>query len=339
MKSKRTLLYGLSAGLAMAVLILDTKTAFAGAQSGVALCVRTVIPSLFPFILLSILITGSLAGRQIPLLRPLGKLCRIPTGGESLLLAGLLGGYPVGAQCVAQAYRTGSLSKSDARRMLGFCSNAGPSFIFGMAAVLFSSPAAAWVLWGIHILAALLTAMLLPGKPGQAVKTAQRRQVGISDALQQSLRVMAGICGWVVVFRIVIEFCQRWFLWLLPEAGAVLFCGVLELTNGCCMLSQLGSEGLRFVLCAVMLGFGGACVGMQTVTVTRGIGTGMYFPGKLLQCLLSFLLAIGVRPLLFQEEPQGSAIPILMAVFAAGVCLLLLYRLKNNSSNLTLQGV
>lgn len=341
MNSKRTLLYGLLSGLAMAVMILDTKTAISGAQIGVELCIRTVVPSLFPFIILSILLTNSLTGQRIPVLRPLGKLCRIPDGGESLLLAGLLGGYPVGAQCVAQAYRTGSISKNDARRMLGFCSNAGPAFIFGMAGGLFTSAAAAWALWGIHILSALLTGMLLPGGADRQAYSAECKQTGISAALQQSLRVMAGICGWVVVFRIIIGFCHRWFLWLLPEAASIMISGILELTNGCCMLSDLNSQPLRFVLCAVMLGFGGVCVAMQTVTVTQDVGTGLYFPGKLLQCLISFIFAILVQPLIFPEEQWITASPVLLAcaVSVAGALLFLLRGMKNNSSNLAPQGV
>ena len=41
----------------MLVLILDGKAALLGAQAGVELCLNTVIPSLFPFFVLSVLLT------------------------------------------------------------------------------------------------------------------------------------------------------------------------------------------------------------------------------------------------------------------------------------------
>ena len=47
---------------AMLALILDSKTALLGAQSGLDLCVRTVIPSLFPFFVISILLTAPFGG-------------------------------------------------------------------------------------------------------------------------------------------------------------------------------------------------------------------------------------------------------------------------------------
>ena len=131
---------GIGAASAMAILILDGKTAITGAQDGIALCLQTVIPSLFPFILLSILLTNTLLGHAIPLLRPLGRLFHLPSGSESLLICAFLGGYPVGAQTVSSLFQNGQLPRSTADRMLTFCNNAGPAFLFGMTA----AKAAAW---------------------------------------------------------------------------------------------------------------------------------------------------------------------------------------------------
>ena len=94
---------GIFASLGMLLLILDTKTAIQGAQEGIRLCIMTVIPSLFPFFVLSSLLTGALTGVRLRFLRPIGKLCRMPAGSESLLLIGMLGGYPTGAKSAADA--------------------------------------------------------------------------------------------------------------------------------------------------------------------------------------------------------------------------------------------
>ena len=159
---KHNLRTAIAASAAMLVLILDGKTALTGASEGIGICLNTLIPSLFPFFLLSILLTGALGEQDIPLLRPVAKLCRIPNGAESLLAIGLLGGYPVGAQNVALAYRSGQLSKEQAARMITFCNNAGPAFIFGILGSIFSFPAVPWLLWTIHIISALLVGISLP---------------------------------------------------------------------------------------------------------------------------------------------------------------------------------
>lgn len=341
MKSNKAALRIAVPGLAMIILILDAKTAIAGAQDGVELCIRTVVPALFPFIFLSILVTGSFIGKRISILRPLEKLCRIPSGAGSLLLVGLLGGYPVGAQCVTQAYRQGQLPKDTARRMLGFCSNAGPSFLFGMLAGVFSRPSALWVLWGIHILSALLTGVLLPGGSISPVPVIPTPAPSPAAALERSVKVTANICGWVIVFRVTLAFFQRWFFWLFPDEVAIAISGLLELTNGCCRLPQVETEGLRFLLAALFLSFGGICVLMQTLSVTQGLGSGLYFPGKLVQLLVSFVLVWLVQPLLFPTEARAVIHPLFPAGTILGLCVfcVIVKIAKIHGSNLARQGV
>ena len=78
--------------LGMLGLILDSRRAMFGAAEGVELCLTAVIPSLLPFLFLSMLLTDRLWGRKNRLLRPLGRLFRLPDGSEALLIPGLLGG-------------------------------------------------------------------------------------------------------------------------------------------------------------------------------------------------------------------------------------------------------
>lgn len=324
---------------AMAILILDAKTALSGAGEGVMLCIRTVIPSLFPFLFFSVMVTGSLMGQTNWVLRPIGRLCRIPAEAENLLAVGLLGGYPIGAQCIAQAYREGAISKNDAHRMLGFCSNAGPSFLFGMLSGIFSEGSTAWYLWGVHLLSAILTGMLLPGGSTGFVRVSHSTAPSPAEALRKSMTAMGTICGWVVLFRVLLAFLQRWFFWLLPKEADILLSGFLELTNGCCSLSLVTDESARFVLASILLGFGGVCVGLQTVSVTQGLGTGLYFPGKLIQAGISCLLCFMLQTVLFPGEVQEFPILFLILPGILLLGLLILKNRENRSSNLARQGV
>lgn len=277
----------IGAALGVLMLILDGQTALSGAQEGITLCLRTVIPALFPFFTLSPLLIANMDGRW---LRPAGKLCGIPKGAEGLLLVGFLGGYPTGAQCVAQSARSGQLSKAQAQRMLSFCNNAGPSFLFGMVAQLFPGTGYAWLLWGIHIISALLTALLLPREDSGPVSLSAANMT-LPQALRNAVLTMALVCGWVIFFRIGIAFLSRWFLWLLPRTAQVIAVGILELSNGCWALREIEQISLRFLICSGMLGFGGVCVSLQTRSVTGGLSMKTYFLGKLLQTGISLLLA------------------------------------------------
>lgn len=258
-------------GLGMLVLILDSPTALAGASEGVALCLRTLIPGLFPFFVLSGMLTAAM-----------------PRGG--LLLSGILGGYPVGARNAAESWRNGQLSKEEAERMAVLCNCPGPAFIFGVAGQLFP-PAKTTLLWGIYLTSVAVLWLLLPKSHCATIGN----PVTLPEAMQSAMKAMASVCGWVVLMRTVLAVLDRWTLWILPGWGQALAAGLLELTNGMVMLGTV-EENLRFVLAAGMLGFGGICVALQTMGVTQGLSLKRYFPGKVLQgCICTILSALVVN--------------------------------------------
>ena len=306
-------------------LILDSETAVKGTSEGLELCIRTVIPSLFPFFFCSVVLTSGIAGKRLKLLSFLNRLCGIPVGAESLFLLGLLGGYPVGAQAVKQAWEEGRLQTKDARRMLGFCSNCGPSFLFGITSVLFSSQAIPWFLWGIHVLSALITGILIPGKATNAtVAVTDNTKICIAEALGKAVHITANVCGWIILARCMTAFLDKWLLryFSLPvRLGAI---GFLELANGCIGLKDIPSEPLRFVLSAGFLGFGGLCVCLHTVSVTSSLGTGWYFPGKLFQFSLSVVLAELVAAALY----SGTRFHVAGLLFPVGAVLIIYLKKK-----------
>ena len=311
---------GSFAALGILLLILDTRTALAGARDGITLCINSVVPSIFPFLVLSGILTSTILGANLKILYPLGRLVGIPNGMEGIFLTGILAGYPVGAQSVHHAWEQKQLSTETARRMLAFCSNAGPSFLFGILSMQFSSPGSLWVLWGIHVLSAIMVGALLPGKSKKTKIINQSAPVTLPQALKKAVVTMGMICGWIILFRVILAFWDRWLLWRLPTPAQVTVHGILELANGCCNLSQISPQGLRFVLASSMLSFGGICVLLQTVSVTDKLGIGQYLIGKLLQTALSLILSVIMQNFLFSPADRlhisviGMLFPVLFCI-------------------------
>ena len=277
------------AALGMLVLILDSKNSIAAASQGVDICIRTVIPSLFPFFVLSILLTGSMGSTSA--LIPLEKLFR-SRGCGPILITGLLGGYPVGAQAAALGYSSDQLSQAQANRLIMFCSQAGPSFLFGMAAHQFPEGKYAWLLWLVQILSALCVARMIPAPEWAKTAKADASSITLSQAMKKAIFSMASVCGWVVLFRVILDFLQRFVFFPFPKSIIILLSGLLELTNGCLLLSEIPSLTLRFLWAALMLNFGGICVMMQTSSFIEGLKLKYYIRGKLLQTLFSLLFSL-----------------------------------------------
>lgn len=290
MKNKWRNVSALAVFVALFILIIDTKTAILGAKAGITQCITVIIPSLFPFFIVCSVFCQCMQHQDLGYLSPLCRICKIPKGAEPLLLISFLGGYPIGAREITAAYEEGKLNRSDAERMLGFCNNAGPSFIFGILALQFSNRSVGILLLLIQILSAILTAVILPGRPSESISITTKTRDFI-DAFNGSIRAIIAVCGWIVLFRVVISFLQQWILWALPDSASITISGILELATGCTQLHRIENDGVRMILGSALLSLGGICVYLQTRSVTNSLSLDMYFPGKLIQCCIAIILS------------------------------------------------
>ena len=308
---------------AMFVMIIDSKTSFSGAREGIELCMNVVIPSLYPFMVLSMIITSFTSNYQIRFLRRIANWLHLSPQGFQIYLISLLGGYPVGAQCICQAYQAGTIDKSEAERMLTFSNNAGPAFIFGIGLRILGRPWMCWAVWIIHILASTITAILTPGS--QLYLSTKENPIPLSSStsiIQKSVAVMATVCSWIILFRVILSFLQRWIMWILPRNWCILFAGILELANGSINLAELPSSADRLILFSFILGFGGICVLLQTKSVLSSSKLSFcnYFPGKLSHAAVSFLLSLPVASLLCENLVYSNYFIPTLGAMALCIC-------------------
>ena len=204
----------LTLSAAACALLFFPETASAAVVRGLRQCGAAILPSLFPFFICANLIT-ELSLTRIPA-RLLGRLMRpvFHLGGTSsaALVLGLVGGYPAGAQAVAQLYESGSISQEEAGRLLLFCNNAGPAFVTGVCGVcVLGSAKAGLLLYAVHVFCALLTGVLLrgplPDAAPPAAHTSPEKAPGFAAAFITSVK-RAGtaalqVCMFVVAFSVL----------------------------------------------------------------------------------------------------------------------------------------
>lgn len=281
--------------LLAAALLWDAAGAAEAVRRGIELCLASVIPALFPFFVVSSLLVSLGAGHAARVLeRPFRALFRCGGVGAAAFLLGMLGGYPVGAATVASLVRQGDVSPAEGQRLLAFCSNAGPSFIIGVAGLtVFGSARTGAYLYLIHITAAMAAGFLLRGRRAVTGGTYHppARPGLISaflSAVQGAASAMGRVCAFVVFFLVLLSLTER-VTGPLPPGAA----GFLELTNGVLRLSPTRTG---FITAAALLGWGGLSVHCQTASVLDGTNVPLdrYFLGKALQSLLSALLAAAV---------------------------------------------
>ena len=299
----RNVLFSLLLTVCAAGLLLFPSQSAQAARDGMTLCFQTIIPSLFPFFVLSSLFISCGAANAFSrtlrgVMRPLFGLSG---AGASALALGLLGGYPVGARTAAELFSAGTIPREEAERLLGFCNNAGPGFILGMCAgAVFHSPRTGLYLYLVHVASAILTGMLLCRDLPHRARTRSGKSTSqaaapfsshFPAAVQSALSGILNVCAFVVLFMVLL----RLLLLLLPPELSdnslfPLLPGFIELSNG---VAALSCSRLGFVLCAVLLAWGGLSVHAQTLSVldTSTLSLRWYWRGKIMQAALSAPLA------------------------------------------------
>ena len=292
--------------LSAALLFLFPEITVTGTKLGLQVCAASILPMLFPFFVISNIWSGlgysEKIGRHFSSM--MQKLFHLPGRAASALLLGLIGGYPAGAQAVVTQYKHKELTKEDAERLILFCNNAGPAFIFGVAGQqLFHSFFVGAVLYFIHIVSAILIGVLFrPAlSTGKTAAAAQIKSPGFHSVLTASVR-QAGqtaiqVCTFVIFFSVLTSYLQTF---LENSLFTTFLLGSVELASGAWLLQDVSNKAVCFCLISFLLGWGGFCVAFQTLSILdeTDLPQGKYLLCKLLQGLMSFLLALAITPFL-----------------------------------------
>ena len=285
------------------------------AREGLQLCANVILPSLFPFFVLSNLVV------ELGFARCLGRaaeglmwpLFRVGGAGASALVLGFVGGYPVGARTAVRLYETGQLSKPEVQRLLTFCNNSGPAFILGVVgAGVFGSGRMGLLLYLVHAAASLCVGLIarffgprIPRPPRQDTPTIQtvRFSAAFTDSIKTAFSSVLNICAFVIFFAVILRLLSLCgvmdaIVSLLsipplpfdPSAARQLLTGLMELSSGVTSLAG-GSAEQTLPLAAFMLGWAGLCVHCQVSSFLSdsGLSALPYLLGKTLHGLLSAL--------------------------------------------------
>ncbi len=299
--------------LCAGALLAFPRETSAYALAGVELCLKSVVPSLLPFFVL----TALFQERALPLrlgkrLEPVfRRLFRLSGAGGSVLLLGLVSGYPVGAAAASALYRSGGCGKEEAQRLLAAANNCGPAFLLGiLGGRVFGRAEPAFCLLAIHICVTLWLALLLGALPGAEPEAVNARYgvtplpAAFPKAVARAGESVLTVCAYVILFSVPVRF--------LPEVP--LLRGAVELTGG--LAAMEGFTPLNAAAAAFLFGWGGLSVCAQVLRHAQEAGLRMlpYLGWRLLHGLVSALAAwvSFTRPLLLLPLAAAMA----WAIFA-----------------------
>lgn len=287
-----------------------------GVRDGLSLAAGQALPALFPFFLASGLLVRSGLAQALtrPAARPLAWLYHLPSSAAPAVILGLTGGYPVGTATTVDLLRQGVLSRDTAARVNAFCNCASPGFCIGLAGLgIFGSARTGAILYGIHILTALLTGLLVarqaqpisePITPPPSDRASMQSFPAVfCAAVQQAAATALTVTAFLTVFCVLLRLTQP-LLTYLPYGKAL--SGMLELTSGLDALRALPlPSNVKLTLTSFLLGFGGLAVQFQARALAEPAGLSMH--GFTACKLLHGAMAAALTALITRISP--SALP------------------------------
>ena len=164
--------------LAVFIAILCYPNSSAAFTEGLKLWLICVLPSVFPFTVLSAVISNNPAAAKLAyLFSPLSeKVFKINGNGAYAFFLSTLSGYPVGAKVVSELSNKGLLSENETLRAAIICSTASPVFLIsGIGAAAFNSLLFGALLFVTQVVSAFCVGVILSfaeTSPSRPEKTA-----------------------------------------------------------------------------------------------------------------------------------------------------------------------
>ena len=273
-----------------------------GVSRGIDLAVSKLIPSLFPFMVISDMIVNTQASLVLSRIigKPFSKLFAISSEGGAAFVFGMLFGFPVGILFAIGLYEDGRIDRRELSRLSLFVSMPSPAFFvsavgeglfgsaqFGLATYLCALFA--------NIIIGVATRGLFLASAGEylcARGRGERAKGGNAfiGAVTSSAKALLSISSFVVFFSMICEVIEYLLEPIIKnEVFFALFFGSMEMTGGVARASMLGAYGAP--IAAAILGFSGISVLCQFLSVTRSckLPIGGYLLAKLFLAAMGFL--------------------------------------------------
>ena len=298
--------------LAAAGLLCLPDAAATGMRRGLSLCAERLVPSLFPFLVISgtVARTGlcdKLGAHLHGLTRRLFGLPGVCTAG---IIIGFVGGYPAGASVAAALTRDGRITREEGRRMLRFCVNAGPAFLIGtVGAGMLGSPQSGALLLAAHWLASLCIGCFgrrpadRSPRPNPLLAAARPLPAALTEAVNESAAALLSMSGFVAFAASLLSVLDALGT---PVAVTAVAAGVTEVSLG--SLAVLRTGPLMPFWLGLILGWGGLSVHGQIAVFAapEGLLTRDFILARVRHGLLAGVLSWG----LFRVFPPEIAVAV-----------------------------
>lgn len=255
------------------------------------MCAEILIPSVFPFMVLTNLLISCNFDRIIGhiIKRPFEAVFHLNSNLASAYFLGLIAGFPQGAYAICNIYNKGGCTKDEAEQALCFCNNTGPAFAIAAIGTMYNDIRTGITVYILQICISILYGIITrPRSISQSSYTPIEKKTDLSvipHAITSSVIPMLNICAYVVIFSLISALITILPLPVYIKGFVLSLCEISSAT------AYIARYSLPIAFTGFALLWSGICVHMQTYSaVMRDFSIKKYCIGKLIQGISVFLI-------------------------------------------------
>lgn len=309
---KQKILYFIILLIILLYLIFNTKNAVNAIKDGAILFFNGVLPSLFPFLVISnMFFKLDYAKYMAKIFSPfMTKFFKTSGIGAYPLISSIICGYPIGSKSVCDMYLNNKLTKKQASKLISICSTPGPIFVIGTVCNIFLNlPKSAIIILISIYLSLFIYARIFfknDSKTNIYPSNANYKKhynIGkiFSESITNSLNTLLNVMGYIMFFSLVINlvnnmiFLNQALPFKIHIFLSAFLSGLIEMTNGIKALSSINIIPLPLIIASItfLLSFGGFCANMQCISfiVNTDLNIFKYLISKLVIGSISFIIS------------------------------------------------
>lgn len=295
---------------------LNPSPYISSTYAGLKVWATIVLPSLFVFFILTKLFMNLKSSLKFFsfLDKLFYKLFKVKRTGSYIFIMSIMSGYPIGAKLVSEFYLDGTITQTEAKRLISFCSTSGPMFVLGSVAVgMFNDHKIGIVILISHLLSSFLNGLLYRNvgnkfskidtkNPPKTSETKVKKT--LNDIMYDTIISVLMVGGYITLSFTLLEFITTlpFFSNIINFFNTTLHLnffeqvlkGVVELTNGCVSLLNIDmSKQLLCILLTAMISFGGLSIHLQSQMFLSKVGIkyNYFLLTKVSQTIISILIS------------------------------------------------
>lgn len=267
-------------------------------NSGIRVAIRSVVPSLFPFMIFSEMLLYSDIFERLPkkLNNLFEKAFKIRQAGLGAFVTGIVCGFPLGVKYACELYEGKKINKDELQRLICFSNNTGPAFLLaGVGISIRNNVYDGIIIYIVQIASAILCGFLLSfgKKCGEAElqeEALSERNFDFPQCIKKSALNMMYVCAFVVFFSIVCGYLRIIFPNPLFAAFSSSF---FEIGNAAIACNEIKNRSLSLVLTAGAVSFSGMSVHFQAKIYCSEykLSQKLYYTSKIFQAAVSMILS------------------------------------------------